>query len=554
MKENLTIAIGQINPVLGAISDNAKRIARARKDAAAQGADLIVFPELCLSAYPTQDLVRLEAFLTTCREQAQRLALETNDGGPAMIIGIPWVDGSRIYNAVLLLDGGEIMALRKKVELPNYGVFDEKRNFTPGPLGDVVLWRGVKLGLMICEDMWFEKTAAHLHDQGAEIFIVPHGSPFRHTAERERFAQGKGRVAETRKPLLFVNQIGGQDELVFDGGAFALSPQGEIEMRAPRFEEGVFITKWQRQNDGWHCVAGPMAEALNQEEKVYRACVLGLRDYVRKNGFSSVVLGLSGGVDSALVASMAVDALGADNVHCVMLPSPHTSDESKKDASDCAEKLGVDCRVIDITPSMLTMEQALGEAFTGHEQDLTEENLQSRLRGVVLMALSNKFGHLLLSTGNKSELAVGYATLYGDMNGAFNPLKDIYKTLAYDLCRWRNQLSDPAAMRLKGPAGLVIPDNIITKAPTAELRPDQLDADSLPPYEVLDAILHGLVEEEASVGDIVARGFDRALVERIQHLLFVAEYKRYQAPPGPKITTRNFGRDRRFPMTNHWRG
>lgn len=548
--DSFTMALAQMNPTMGALADNCDLMVRFVEQAASRGADLVVFPELSLSAYPPQDLVRQAGFLEACESMAEQLARKTKDG-PALLFGLPWRGkGGEILNAILLAEAGKIADKRFKTELPNYGVFDEKRNFEPGPTLTPMIWRGVQLGVMICEDMWLPPAAQALYDQGAEIFIVPHGSPYRETAEDERLAAARARLQTAPLPLVFVNQLGGQDELVFDGGAFVLDKRGECVARAPRFEEGLFLTKWQRDDGGWQCVSGPQARGYDRPEKFYRACVMGLRDYVRKNGFSSVVLGLSGGIDSSLVAAMAVDALGPDNVACVMLPSRFTSAQSLQDAEAVAKRLGVCLQTIPINQAVEALSAMLGDVFSGLAEDVTEENMQSRLRGVVLMALSNKFGHLLLSTGNKSEMAVGYATLYGDMNGAYNPLKDIYKTMVFTLCRWRNENRVAGFL---GPDGMVIPPSVLDKPPSAELRENQTDQDSLPSYEVLDDILYGLIEEEICVDAIAARGHDRALVEKVQNMLYRAEYKRQQAPPGPKVSIRNFGRDRRLPLTNHWR-
>ncbi|MEM9170748.1 MAG: NAD+ synthase, partial [Pseudomonadota bacterium] len=447
--------------------------------------------------------------------------------------------------------GGAVAAVRRKVRLPDYGVFDEPRRFTPGadePLP--IAFRGAQLGLMVCEDMWVSGVGEALAAAGADVLIVPHGSPLRETALEERLAAARTRARATGAPILFVNQLAGQDEIVFDGAAFIVSAAGDLLYRAPQFTPGVFATVWERTDAGWACIDGPDADWPTGEEAVYRAVVLGVRDYVEKNGFPGVVIGLSGGVDSALTAAIAVDALGADRVRCVMMPSRYTADDSLEDAAECAAALGVSYETISIEPAVAAFGAMLAPAFADRPPDTTEENVQSRIRGVLLMALSNKFGDMVLTTGNKSEMSVGYATLYGDMNGGYNPLKDLYKMQVFALCRWRNQ-SDASGM--KGPAGRVIPERIVTKPPSAELREDQKDEDSLPPYDVLDAVLERLVEREMSVRDIVADGFDEATVHRVENLLYIAEYKRRQAPPGPKVTAVNFGRDRRYPITNRWR-
>ena len=437
------------------------------------------------------------------------------------------------------------------MRLPNYGVFDEPRRFTPGPeLLDVIEWNGIKLGLMVCEDMWVPGAGEALKAAGAELLIVPHGSPFRVTAAEERRVAASACVEVTGLPLIFLNQLAGQDEVVFEGASFVMDNEGSIQYRAPQFSEGVFLTQWRNDGKNWQCQTGPNSVWAEGEELVYRAVTLGVRDYIEKNGFPGVVIGLSGGVDSALTAAIAVDALGADRVRCVMMPSRYTSEESLEDARLCADALGVSYESIAIEPAVEAFTNMLGPVFAGKKEDTTEENIQSRIRGVILMALSNKFGDMVLTTGNKSEMSVGYATLYGDMNGGYNPLKDLYKLEVFRLCRWRNKNTSD---ELLGPKERVIPERIITKPPSAELRDDQKDEDSLPAYEVLDGIFERLVEREMSVSDIVADGFEESVVRRIEHLLYVAEYKRRQAPPGPKVTKVNFGRDRRYPITNRWR-
>lgn len=551
MTKRLKIAICQIAPVVGDVAGNKAKIVAARGEAAKAGADLAVFCELVVCGYPPEDLVQKPAFQRACRAAVEELAAATADGGPAMIVGAPWKEGSALYNAAILLDAGAIKAIRYKVKLPNYGVFDEPRRFTPGPeFPQPAEFKGAKLGLMICEDMWLPGAGEALAEAGADFFVVPHGSPFRVTSLDEREAAARERTRATGKPLMFVNQLAGQDEVVFEGAAFIMDRAGEIVHRAPQFEPGVFLSEWEERGNGWECVAGPNAEWVRGEEMIYRAVVLGVRDYIEKNRFPSVVIGLSGGVDSALTAAIAVDALGKERVRCVMMPSRYTAAHSLEDAADCARRLGVSYETIPIEPAVDAFAQMLAPAFAGRAADVTEENIQSRIRGVILMAISNKFGPMVLTTGNKSEMSVGYATLYGDMNGGYNPLKDLYKTDVYRLCRWRNANS---ATDLKGPKGEIIPERIITKAPSAELRANQTDQDSLPPYDILDGILERLVEREMAVRDIVADGFDEATVKRVEHMLYVAEYKRRQAPPGPKVTRVNFGRDRRYPITNGWR-
>lgn len=551
MTNSLSIAIAQIAPVVGDVSGNADKIRLARADAAGKGADLIVFCELVIAGYPPEDLVQKPAFQRACRQAVEDLAAETGDNGPAMIVGAPWVEDGKLFNAGFLLDGGEVKAVRYKVRLPNYGVFDEPRHFSPGPAYPAPIpFRGAKLGLMICEDMWLSGAGEALADAGADFLIAPHGSPFRTTALEERADAARERARATDLPIIFVNQLAGQDEVLFEGASFIMDNAGEIIFRAPQFEQSLSLTEWRRTDGRWRCAEQPKIKWVGGEEMVYLAVTMAVRDYVEKNRFKGVVIGLSGGVDSALTAAIAVDALGADRVRCVMMPSRYTSPESLEDAADCAKRLGVEYRSVGIEPGVEAFDQMLAPVFHNLEKDVTEENIQSRLRGVLLMAFSNKFGDMVLTTGNKSEMSVGYATLYGDMNGGYNPLKDIYKMEVFRLCRWRNAHH---ASDLKGPKGSVIPDRIITKPPSAELREGQKDEDSLPSYDILDSILECLVEKEMSVRDIVAKGYDEQTVRRIEHLLYVAEYKRRQAPPGPKVTAVNFGRDRRYPITNGWR-
>ena len=551
MRDKLRVAIAQIDPIVGDISGNCRKILEARNEAAQLNADLVVFCELVVAGYPPEDLVQKPSFQRACADAVESLAEQTADGGPAMVVGAPLVENGSLYNTVCLLDDGKIAGRVHKVRLPNYGVFDEPRRFTPGAsFPEPLQFRGVSLGVMVCEDMWLPGAGEHLAKRGAEIFIVPHGSPYRKTALEERATAAKARVRATGLPLIFVNQLAGQDEVLFEGASFVVGLDCEIKVRFPQFARSVAITEWRRGETGWAVASGPEDEWVRGHEQVYRAVTLAVHDYVRKNHFTGVVIGLSGGVDSALTAAIAVDALGAEAVRCVMLPSKFTSDESHEDAKACAAMLGVSYETISIEPGVEALDEMLQPVFDGRARDITEENIQSRLRGVVLMALSNKFGDMVLTTGNKSEMSVGYATLYGDMNGGYNPLKDIYKSEVFELCRWRNENH---SSDLLGPVGRVIPERIITKPPTAELRADQKDEDSLPPYEVLDPILEGLVEHEMSVSDLVAAGFDEKTVRRIEHLLYVAEYKRRQAPPGPKVTSVNFGRDRRYPITNGWR-
>jgi NAD+ synthase len=550
LTDTLKLAVAQLDSVVGDIAGNLKKARDARARAAAGGADLLVLSELFIAGYPPEDLVLKPAFQDACRKAIEELAADTADGGPGIVIGTPWPHQEKCYNAVALLDGGKVEALRYKVELPNYGVFDELRVFEVGPLPGPVGFRGLRLGLPICEDIWFEQVCECLAETGAEMLIVPNGSPYWQGKAEVRQQVAIARIVDTGLPLVYVNQNGGQDELVFDGGSFGLNGDRSFAFQMPQFEEAVEIVTWRKVDGVWRCAGGPNASLPGLKEANWRACVAGLRDYVNKNGFPGVVLGLSGGIDSAVVATMAVDALGADRVHCVMLPYRYTAKESLTDAAAIAETLGVRYDIVPIEAPVKGFEQVLAPVFAGREPDITEENLQSRARGTILMAISNKFGSMVVTTGNKSEMSVGYATLYGDMNGGFNPVKDLYKTELYDLARWRNEHHPEGAL---GPAGRVIPENVITRAPSAELREDQTDQDSLPPYEDLDTILECLVEDEMRVADVVARGYDPEVVRKVERLLYIAEYKRRQAAPGVKITRRNFGRDRRYPITNKFR-
>jgi len=546
--DRLAITLAQLNPIVGDIAGNAEKARRARDRAAAEGADLIVYPELFIAGYPPEDLVLKPAFQAACRAAVEDLARETGRG-PAMLIGTPWVEGGRLYNAVALLDGGRISALRFKVDLPNYGVFDEKRVFVPGPMPGPVSFRGVRIGVPICEDIWGPEPAECIHETGGEILLVPNGSPYRRGVVDERFNVAVARVTETGLPLLYVNQVGGQDELVFEGGSFVLQADGALAAQLAAFREEVVTTHWIRGVDGWRC-EGPSVPILEGDEADYAACVMGLRDYVEKNGFPGVVLGLSGGIDSALCAAIAVDALGAARVRAVMLPYRFTSQDSLDDAAFVARALGIRYDIVPIADAVEGIEKSLAPVFEGTRRDVTEENIQSRARGTILMAISNKSGAMVVTTGNKSEMSCGYATLYGDMNGGFNPIKDLYKTEVFRLSALRNGWKPEGAL---GPDGVVIAPNIITKPPTAELRENQKDQDSLPPYDLLDAILERLVERERPIADIVAEGYDRDTVLRVDRMLNLAEYKRRQAAPGVKVTLRNFGRDRRYPIVNKFR-
>lgn len=548
--DQLTIAMAQLNPIVGDVHGNLEKAQKAVIEATSKGADLIVFGELFITGYPPEDLILKRSFQNDAITAVKHLAEMTTDSC-AILISTPWLEGGeKPFNAIVLLEGGEVKATRYKYHLPNYGVFDEVRVFDRGPMPGPISFKGVRLGCMICEDMWEADVGECLQETGAEILIVPNGSPFNVIKRDQRLFHAVARVKETGLPLVYVNLLGGQDELVFDGASFVLNADCNYAVQSPSWEEAITLTNWSRTEDGWICAPGEMATLEDGLESMYQAATLGLRDYVGKNGFPGVILGLSGGIDSALSAAIAVDALGAERVHCVMMPSKYTSQVSLDDASACAKALGLRYDTIPIGEGVGAFDLMLAEVFEGREPDTTEENIQARIRGVLLMAISNKFGYMVLTTGNKSEMSVGYATLYGDMCGGYSVLKDIYKMDVFALSRWRNENLSPHA---RGPRGLVIPENIITRPPSAELREDQLDQDSLPPYDQLDDILKCLIEEEMSFNEIVARGHKRDLVARIEHMVYIAEYKRRQAPPGVKIGTRNFGRDRRYPITNGFR-
>jgi len=548
----LRIAVAQLNPIMGDIAGNLAKARAARAHAAGMKADLILFTELFIAGYPPEDLVLKPSFVAACEKAVRDLAADTADGGPGVIIGTPLRRESGLHNSVMVLDGGEVIAERFKVDLPNYGEFDEKRVFEPGPLPGPVNFRGVRIGVPICEDIWGDLGVSEtLAESGAEFLLVPNGSPYHRAKMDRRYQVVLKQVMLAELPMLYANQVGGQDELIFDGASFAFNPGSKFPcLQMPQFSEQIAMTIWHRDGDTWRCEEGEKALLPEELEADYSACVLGLRDYVNKNGFKDVVLGLSGGIDSAICAAMGVDALGPERVRCIMLPYRYTSDESLKDAADCAKALGVRYDIVPIAEPVEGFMSALQPLFAGTDSGVTEENLQSRARGTILMAVSNKFGSMVVTTGNKSEMSVGYATLYGDMNGGFNPIKDVYKMQVYAMSEWRNSHVPQGSL---GPSGEVIPHNIISKAPSAELRENQTDQDSLPPYPVLDDILECLVENEMSNADIVARGHPVETVQRIEHLLYLAEYKRRQSAPGVKITRKNFGRDRRYPITNRFR-
>ena len=542
----VSIALAQLNSHLGNVSANCKKLLEIRERAAAQRADVIVTPEMFLSGYPADDLVLRSDFMGRIEGAIATLATATADGGPALIVGAPFRDGDVLYNSAFVLDGGAIVARRDKVNLPNYGVFDDKRHFNAGLLQGPVSLRGMRLGIAICEDIWFQDLCEMLGETGAEIILSLNASPFENAKTDMRMMHAISRMTETGLPFIYVNMVGGQDELVFDGNSFALNLGGKRASQLPAFTEGLSLLEVRKQKGRCH-LTGQISQPASPEEDVWRALTLGLRDYVEKNRFPGVILGLSGGIDSAVVAVLAVDALGPERVRVVMMPSDYTADISVTDANALANNLGLTLETIPLRPGMSAFDAMLGASFEGTVIDVTEENIQSRLRGMILMALSNKFGNMVLATGNKSEYAAGYSTLYGDMCGGFAPIKDVWKTDIFKLAEWRNSELPRGAM---GPDGEVIPRRIITRPPSAELRPDQQDTDSLPPYDTLDAILIALTEEMADIQTITDRGYDRQVVERASALLFRTEYKRFQAAPGPKVTPRAFGRDRRLPLTS----
>lgn len=548
MIDRLIIALAQLNASVGDLAGNADAILKAR--GAAGGADLLVTPELSIVGYPPEDLVLKPALVEAAKAQVERLAAVTADGGPALLVGAPWAEGGKLFNAMLLLDGGRVAGITRKHDLPNYGTFDEKRLFTAGPLPGPLTLRGVRIGVPVCEDMWTADVCECLAETGAELIIVPNGSPFEVGKDDRRLGLAVTRVVETGLPLIYLNRVGGQDELVFDGASFVLNANRTLAHQLPDWDETIRLTEWTRGPSGWTCAPGAITRQDDDPADVYHAMLVGLRDYVNRNRFPGVVLGLSGGIDSALSAAVAVDALGADRVWCVMMPSPFTSQDSLDDAAQCAAMLGCRLDTVRIEPAMTAFDAMLGPLFDGRARDIAEENIQSRIRGLTLMGLSNKFGPMLLTTGNKSEMSVGYATIYGDMAGGYSVLKDLYKTTVFRVCEWRNANRPRLGL---GPDGPVMPVRVITKPPTAELRDNQTDQDSLPPYDLLDRILFGLVEQERSASDLIAEGLDAATVARIERLLYIAEYKRRQAPPGVKIGRRNFGRDRRYPISNAFR-
>jgi len=549
MVATFRLTLAQLNPTVGALEANAALAYDAWRQGRDAGAQMVALTEMFITGYQTQDLVMKPAFYREAMQAVEALALRITDG-PALGIGGPcWRDG-QLYNAYYVLEDGKITATVLKHELPNSDVFDEKRVFASAPPQGPYRVGPLRIGSPICEDAWHSDVCETLAETGAQILLVPNGSPYHRGKPAVRTNLMVARVVETGLPLVYLNMIGGQDDQVFDGASFVLNPGGVLAAQLPQFDACVTHVDFEETAEGWRARPGIMEKMPISYEADYRAMVMSLRDYLGKTGFRKVLLGLSGGIDSAIVATVAADAIGPENVRCVMLPSRYTSAHSLEDAAQVARALGCRLDTVSISGAQESVARALEHLFEDTAEDVTEENVQSRLRGLLLMAMSNKFGEMLLTTGNKSEMAVGYCTIYGDMNGGYNPLKDLYKTRVFETCRWRNDNHRPWML---APAGVVIPPRVIDKPPSAELRPDQKDEDSLPPYPVLDAILDGLVEQELSVADLVARGFDRATVKKVEHLLYISEYKRYQSAPGTRLTRRAFAGDRRYPIANRWR-
>ena len=549
MPDKFRLTLAQLNPTVGDLAGNAAKARAAWQAGRDAGADLVALTEMFITGYNTQDLVTKPAFAKAAMAQLNALAKDCADG-PALAIGGPYRENGKLYNAYYVLKGGRTLSRSLKHHLPNETVFDEVRIFDAGPLGGPYSVSGTRIGSPICEDAWFEDVAETLAETGAEFLLVPNGSPYYRNKMADRINQMVARSVETGLPVVYLNMVGGQDDQVFDGASFVLNPGGELALQLPAFDEVITQIDFIRSADGWRAQIGALAKLPDEWEQDYRCMVEGLRDYLRKSGFTGALLGLSGGVDSAIVAAIAVDALGADNVRCVMMPSQFTSHRSFEDAEKVAKNLGCHYQTVPVNQVRQAVTNTLAPLFDGHKPDLTEENIQSRLRGLLLMALSNKFGEMLLSTGNKSELAVGYATIYGDMAGGYNPIKDLYKSRVFQTCRWRNANHRAWMM---GPAGEIIPPRVIEKPPTAELREDQRDDDSLPPYEVLDEILTELIDNEASVQDVVALGYAREMVQKVEQLIYISEFKRFQTAPGTRLTMRSFWLDRRYPIVNRWR-
>ena len=549
MSELFRVALAQLNPTVGDLKGNADQIKQTVQSLRGQNVDYIVFPELFLSGYPLQDLVTKRSFVQDCMEHLKELA-SWNTGNSTIGVGSPWIIDNDVFNCFFALSNGEIQVMVQKHHLPNKEVFDEVRQFKSGPISGPYRVGNIRVGTPICEDAWFEDVAETLVESGAEIIIVPNGSPYERNKLDRRFNLMVARVVETELPLVYLNLVGGQDDQVFDGGSFTLNRGGNLVSQFPLFDEHVEIIEFQKTPAGWEAQESNLALIPEEVEQDYRAIVEGVRNYIHKSGFTKVVLGLSGGIDSALVATLAVDAIGPQNTRCVLLPSPFTSTQSTTDALEIVDNLNCKIEEIQIEPIMEQVLKSLDPIFSDRPPDLTEENIQSRIRGMLLMAISNKFGEILLTTGNKSEVAVGYTTIYGDMAGGYNPIKDLYKTNLKKLCQWRN-LNFRTWM--KGSSGQVIPPQIISKPPTAELRENQKDTDSLPPYEILDQILEMLIDHDLSVSEVVEEGFDLEIVKKIEQLIYRSEYKRFQSAPGVRLTGRALWLDRRYPIVNQWR-
>lgn len=554
MSEPIIIALAQLNLTIGGIEANAEKIKTAHQNAAKQGAHLVVTSELSLSAYPPEDLTLRPVYVQACMKAAENLATITKNSA-ALIIGLPWqnTDGDKPYNAAALLMNGKIEQVWYKHDLPNYGVFDDKRVFTASGKddGEPFLLNGARIGVTICEDMWSKERAASLKRRGAQILVSINASPFETDKPLVRRAIMTARIKETGLPIVYVNQLGGQDELLFDGGSFVMNTKGDECANLGQYQENVMLTYWNKQGEHWVPRQEEIKKPLSEDESIYSALTLALRDYVTKNNFPGVLIGMSGGIDSAFVSALAVDALGKDKVINVMMPSPYTSKDSLEDAQKASTMLGCEYKVISIEEGMKAIGAGVKPHSKGFNTDIADQNVQSRLRGLILMTLSNTYGHMVVATGNKSEMATGYATLYGDMCGGFALIKDVYKTLVFRLCKWRN-VNKPAIGL--GPQGFVMPERIITRPPSAELKPDQVDQDTLPPYAQLDDIIQCLVEREMSIKDVVGRGHDEATVTKVLRMVKFSEYKRRQAPPGVKITAHSFGRERRYPLTNKFFG
>jgi NAD+ synthase len=549
MTHDFRLTIAQLNPTVGDFAGNSAKAKQAWEEARKAGAQMLALPEMFMTGYQIQDLAMKPAFTEHATRMVDALARDCADG-PAIGIGHPVMQDDRLFNAYSILKGGEVATRVLKHELPNFNVFDEKRVYERGPVRGPYAIDPLRIGTPICEDAWHEDVSETLAESGAEILLVPNGSPYFRDKHDVRMNHMVARVVETGLPLVYLNMVGGQDDQVFDGCSFVLNPGGELALQLPAFDEAVTHIDFKATDQGWRAVTGEKAVLPDEWELDYRMMVESLRDYMGKTGFKKVLLGMSGGIDSALVATIACDALGPENVRCVMLPSEYTSAHSLEDAQACAKALGARIDTVPIGGPRAAVTEALAPLMAGTAPDVTEENIQSRLRGLMLMALSNKFGEMLLTTGNKSEVAVGYATIYGDMSGGYNPIKDLYKMRVFETCRWRNANHRPW---MAAPAGEVIPERIIDKPPSAELRPDQKDEDSLPPYEVLDDILDRLVDKEQSVAEVVAAGHPREVVKKIEHLIYISEYKRFQSAPGARLTPRAFWLDRRYPIVNRWR-